>query len=84
MIRDFCIKASPEDLFPADILKMVIKVALLCLTQLVNKSLSEESLERLKLSVLDLLLKKAGLNADTKKNYRPVNNLFLFSKLSEK
>ena len=63
---------------------MVIKVALPCLTQLVNKSLSEGSMEGVKSSVLDPLLKKAGLDADTKKNYRPVNNLVFFSKLTER
>ena len=41
-------------------------------------------MEGVKSSVLDPLLKKAGLDADTKKNYRPVNNLVFFSKLTER
>ena len=84
IIKDFGIKTSPEDPIPADILKKVIEVAIPCLTQLVNKSLSEGSMEGVKSSVLDPLLKKAGLDADTKKNYRPVNNLVFFSKLTER
>ena len=38
----------------------------------------------MKSSVIDPLLKKAGLDADTDKNYRPVNNLVFFSKLTER
>ena len=35
-------------------------------------------------SVIDPLLKKAGLDTDNKKNYRPVNKLLFFSKLIER
>ena len=63
IIRDFGIKTYPEDPIPADILKMVMKVALRCLTQLVNKSLNEGLMEGVKSSVLDPLLKKAGIDA---------------------
>ena len=38
-------------------------------------------MDGVKHSVIDPLLKKAGLDADTNKNYRPVNNLVFFSKL---
>ena len=51
---------------------------------LINKSLSEGSMDGVKSSVIDPLLKKAGLDCDTKKNYRPVNNLMFFSKLIER
>ena len=37
-----------------------------------------------KWSVIDPLLKKAGLDFDIKKNYRPVNNIVFFSKLIER
>ena len=40
--------------------------------------------ENVKSSVIDPLLKKAGLDIDTRKNYRPVNNLPFFSKLIER
>ena len=36
------------------------------------------------ISVIDPLLKKCGLDTDRKKNYRPVNNLVFFSKLTER
>ena len=54
------------------------------LIKLVNQSLSEGSMEGVNWSVLDPLLKKAGLDYDAKKNYRPVNNLLYFSKLTER
>ena len=34
--------------------------------------------------MIDPLLKKAGLDSDVKKNYRPVNNIVFFSKLIER
>ncbi len=34
--------------------------------------------------VIDPLLKKSNLDAEIKKNYRPVNNLVFFSKLTER
>ena len=84
MITKFGIKTSTEDPLPAKFLKIVIDEALPCLTKLVNQSLSEGSMDGVKLSVLDPLLKKAGLDIDIKKNYRPVNNLVFFSKLIER
>ena len=41
-------------------------------------------MDGVKLGVLDPLLKKAGLDVDTRKNYRPVNNLVFFSKITER
>ena len=41
-------------------------------------------MDGIKLSVLDPLLKKSGLDTENKKNYRPVNNLLFMSKLIER
>ena len=41
-------------------------------------------MDGVKLSVIDPLLKKADLDAETRKHYRPVNNLVFFSKLTER
>ena len=84
IINTFGIKTSPEDPIPADVLQSVIDVALPSLTKLVNKSLSEGSIESVKSSVIDPLLKNAKLDSDIHKNYRPVNNLVFFSKLTER
>ena len=54
------------------------------LVKLVNLSLAEGSMEGIKSSVIDPLLKKLGLDAEGKKNYRPVNDLVSLSKLIER
>ena len=84
VISEFGIKTSTEDPIPAKFLELVVDEALPTLCNLVNKSLSEGSMDGVKLSVLDPLLKKAGLDVDTKKNFRPVNNLVFFSKITER
>ena len=84
IIKSFGIKTSPEDPIPADVLQSVIDVALPCIRELVNKSLSEGSMECVKSSVIDPLLKNIKLDSDIDKNYRPVNNLVFFSKLIER
>ena len=84
IIKEFGVKTSTEDPIPANILKNIIEESLPCLVKLVNKSLSEGSMEGVKSSVIDPLLKKSGLDSDIDKNYRPVNNLVFFSKLIER
>ena len=78
------IKTSTEDPIAAHILRLIIDDALPCLTKLINESLSKGSMDGVKLSVIDPLLKKCGLDTDIKKNYRPVSNLVFFSKLIER
>ena len=51
----------------AGVMKSVIDVSLPTLIKLVDKSLGEGSMEGVKSSVIDPLLKKAGLDADTDK-----------------
>ena len=84
IIKESGIKTSPEDPVPAKIMQAVIDEAIPTLTKLVNKSMAEGSMEGVKLSVIDPLLKKADLDAETRKHYRPVNNLVFFSKLTER
>ena len=78
------IKTSCEDPLPTEILKEVTDEMLPALKVLVNKSLSEGSMNGIKSSVIDPLLKKAGLDSEIYKNYRPVNNLVFLSKLTER
>jgi hypothetical protein len=55
------------------------------LTHIVNTSLSEGVVPRqLKMAYITPLLKKAGLDPEVEKNYRPVSNLTFVSKLLEK
>ena len=78
-------KSCAFDPIPTFLLKEVIDVLLPYLTSMVNASLREVRLPRSqKHAVVTPLLKKAGLNADELKNYRPVSNLTFTSKLAER
>jgi len=78
-------KSCALDPIPTFLLKEVIDVLLPYLTSMVNASLREGRLpQSQKHAVVTPLLKKAGLNADKLKNYRPVSNLTLTSKLVER
>ena len=48
-----------------------------------NKSLSEGCMDGIKESVITPVLKKAGLDYEQLKNFRPVNTLLFLSKLTE-
>ena len=84
IIKQYGVKTSVEDPIPAVLLKSAKEVIIPMYTMLVNKSLSEGSMETVKSQVIDPLLKKSGLDIDVKNNYRPVNNLKFFSKLTER
>ncbi len=84
ILKEFGVKTSVEDPIPASILKLIINEAVPTLTMLVNDSLRTGSMDGIKLSILDPLLKKSGLDTESKKNYRPVNNLLFMSKLIER
>ena len=78
------IKTSFHDILPASVLKQVIDTLLPYICILVNKSLSTGSVEGLKESVVNPLLKKAGIDPESFKNYRPVSDLLFLSKLIER
>ena len=84
LIQSRGIKTCQEDPIPSQLMQPSLDIVLPILTQLVNKSLSEGSMEGIKESVLDPLLKKLGLDVDEKNNFRPVNNLLYLSKLIER
>ena len=84
ILTDYGIKTSCEDPLPVGVLKQVIDETIPVLVELVNKSLSEGSMEGIKSSVMDPLLKKFNLDSEIYKNYRPVNNLVFLSKLTER
>ena len=84
IIKEFGIKTSIEDPIPTNILKMIIKEALPTLVALINQSLESGCIDGVKLSVIDPILKKCGLDTEAKKSYRPVSNLVFFSKMIER
>ena len=84
LMKEFGVKTSVEDPIPAKLIKSVTDILLPTYTILINKSLAEGSMVNVKSSVIDPLLKKAGLEIEKNVNYRPVNNLPFFSKLIER
>ena len=84
LIKEFGIKTSVEDPIPAMLLKSSKDILLPMYVELINKSLTEGTMDTSKSSVIDPLLKKTGLDCDVRNNYRPVNNLVFFSKLIER
>jgi hypothetical protein len=84
ILRDYGIKTSFHDKLPANILKQVIDELLPHLCTLVNKSLLTGSCDGIKESTIVPLLKKAGLDPEILKNYRPVSDLVFLSKLTER
>ena len=84
ILKESGIKTSFNDILPASVLKQVIEELLPHLCELVNKSLSTGSVEGIKESIVVPLLKKAGLDPEILKNYRPVADLVFLSKLTER
>ena len=84
ILKSSGIKTSFHDKLPAKLLKQVIDELIPHLCTLVNKSLSSGSCDGIKESIIVPLLKKAGLDPDILKNYRPVADLLFLSKLTER
>ena len=73
------------DSVPTSLFKECIEEILLPTTNIINLSLSQAKIPRkMKESVVIPLLKKANLNPDEFKNYRPISNLGFISKILEK
>ena len=86
IIQTHGVKTSPEDPIPAPLLKANVDKFLPIWTQLVNWSLESGSLDCLRSSVTDPLIKELDgiLDSDNYKNYRPVSNLIFLEKLIER
>ena len=84
IIKDMGIKTSCQDPLPGSILKDIMDDLLPYICDLVNKSLTTGSVDGVKDCVIIPLMKKAGLDPELLKNYRPVTNEVFVSKLTEK
>ena len=78
------IETCPQDPLPAILFKESLDELIPALTLLVNLSLSGGSMDGLKDTVITPLLKKAGLDSEVLKNYRPVCNIPYLSKIIER
>ena len=84
IVHDKEIKTSFDDPIPAPVYKECMDVLLPHLLDLVNCSLLSGDMSGLKESTIIPLLKKAKLDHEAHKNYRPLFNLQFLSKLVEK
>ena len=78
------IKTSPLDPIPAPLLRKLVPDLIPYFRILVNRSLQEGSLDGLKTSIVEPLLKNIKLDKEVKKHFRPVANLTFLSKLAER
>ena len=84
IVYDKEVKTSFDDPIPAPVYKACMDVLLPHLLDIVNLSLASGDMSGLKESTIIPLLKKAKLNHEQHKNYRPLFNLQFLSKLIEK
>ena len=68
-------KTSSDDPLPLSAYKLSLPILLLYILDIVNLSLQSGDINGLKLSTITPILKKAGLDSNTLKNYRPIVNL---------
>ena len=86
IIKSHGLKCSPEDPVPAALISPNLSIFIPFWVEIVNLSLLSGSMDGLKTGVLDPLIKELNSWTDTEnyKNYRPVTNLVLISKLVER
>ena len=84
MIKECGIKSCSLDPLPADLLKQCTSDLIPAFTVLINASLSTGKIDGVKQAHVIPILKKAGLDPNIFKNLRPVSNLPLISKLTER
>ena len=85
LIKSSPTKSCVSDPLPTSILKECLQVLLPAITNIVNLSLSSSTVpQQFKDAVVTPILKKASLNPEILKNYRPVSNLPYISKIVEK
>ena len=85
IIRESASKSCSLDPIPTGLLKDCLETLLPVITKIVNLSLSECVMpENLKEAILSPILKKALLDSELLKNFRPVSNLPFISKVIER
>ena len=84
IIDDAGMKCSPSDILPLSLLKDNLPILLPLILQIVNVSLSQGSMEGVKLADIIPLLKNNSLDPNVLKNFRPVSNLTFIGKLIER
>ena len=76
-------KTAYNDFLPRPLMKDLLETLLPYIVELINLSLATGCMEGVKEATIVPLLKKAGLDTEVLKNYRPVSDIVLISKLIE-
>ena len=85
VIKEGNSKSCALDPIPTSLVKKTLPVLLPVIHSIINKSLQESTMPSpLKRALVKLLIKKASLDKENLKNYRPVSNLPYTRKLIEK
>ena len=83
LIKGKTVKTAYNDILPRSLMKELLDTLLPYIVDLINLSLATGSMEGVKEATIVPLLKKAGLDPEVLKNYRPVSDIVLISKLIE-
>ena len=83
LLKNKTIKTAYNDILPSVIMKKVFDNLLPYICDLINVSLRTGSMDGVKEGTIVPLLKKCGLDPEILKNYRPVSDIVLISKLIE-
>ena len=84
ILTDFGIKSSITDSLPSSLMSHNKELLIPYLTNLVNTSLMNASMDGLKEAVVTPILKNHKLDPNSMSNYRPISNLPFVSKLIER
>ena len=84
IINEAGIKCSPSDILPLTVLKDNLHILQPLILEIVNASLSQGSMDGVKLADIIPLLKSNSLDPNVLKNFRPVSNLTFLGKLIER
>ena len=84
IIKDSGIKCAPADFLPTSVLKDNIELFVPLMCKIVNQSLSEGSIDGLKIADVIPTLKDQKLDPNDFKSYRPISNLSFLGKITER
>ena len=83
LIQGKAVKTAYNDILPRPLMRKLLDTLLPYICDLINVSLTTGCMEGVKEATIVPLLKKAGLDPEVLKNYRPVSDIVLISKLIE-
>ena len=84
IVKDYPLKCSQEDPVPVKLLLPNLDIFLPVWTSIVNLSLSLGCMDALKDAILTPIPKNIGIDPDILRNFRPISNLPLLSKIIER